>query len=293
MKIYDCITYYNEPMLFDLRLNVLNNYVDKFIVIEAKHSHSGKKKNLNFDIDSYQNFKDKIIYKVIENEPEGIIKIDSTDTAINQSNQKRLNSLKRIEQSYDTAIECLKDANPDDIFSLNDSDEIPKYENFNFKGIKNDLLIAKLKLCYFKFNLYYDLHPWFGTRACKIKNLLSPTWLKYVKPKKYPFWRIDTFFSKTKYTNIRIIEDGGWHFSNLKTPEDIEDKMLNFGHHNEVEDSGIGLKDIKTMITEKKVIFAHNRKPDDPGVDLSRLSDNELPKYVINNLKKYNAWLEK
>ena len=48
MKIFDCITYYNEPMLFDLRLNVLNQYVDKFIVIEARHSHSGKKKNLNF-----------------------------------------------------------------------------------------------------------------------------------------------------------------------------------------------------------------------------------------------------
>ena len=280
-------------MLFDLRLNVLNDYVDKFIVIEAKHSHSGKKKKLNFDIDSYKNFKDRIIYKVIENEPDGIKEINPSDTAINQSNQKRLNSLKRIEQSYDTAIECLKDANPDDIFCLNDSDEIPKYENFNFKEIKNDLLIAKLKLCYFKFNLYYDLHPWLGTRACKIKNLLSPTWLKYVKPKKYPFWRIDTFFLKTKYMNVRIIEDGGWHFSNLKTPEEIEDKMLNFGHHNEVEDSGIGLKDIKNMITEKKVIFAHNRKPDDPSVNLSRLSVNELPKYVNDNLEKYNDWLEK
>ena len=93
--------------------------------------------------------------------------------------------------------------------------------------------------------------------------------------------------------NVRIIEDGGWHFSNLKTPEEIEDKMLNFGHHNEVEDSGIGLKDIKNMITEKKVIFAHNRKPDDPSVNLSRLSVNELPKYVNDNLEKYNDWLEK
>ena len=211
----------------------------------------------------------------------------------NQSNQKRLNSLKRIEQSYDTAVECLKDASPEDIFTLNDSDEIPKYENFNFKSIKNYILIAKLKLCYFKFNLYYDLHPWYGTRACKIKNLLSPTWLKYIKPKKYPFWRLDTFFSKTKYMNIKIIEDGGWHFSNLKSPEEIEDKMLNFGHHNEVEDSGIGLKDIKSMINEKKVIFAHNRKPNDPSINLSRLTNEDLPKYVSENLDKYDDWIDK
>ena len=293
MKIFDCITYYNEPMLFDLRLNVLNQYVDKFIVIEARHSHSGKKKNLNFDIENYKKFKDKIIYKVIDNEPDGIIEINKSDSLQNQSNQKRLNSLKRIEQSYDTAVECLKDANPEDIFTLNDSDEIPKYENFNFKNIKNNILIAKLKLCYFKFNLYYDLHPWYGTRACKIKNLLSPTWLKYIKPKKYPIWRLDTFFSKTKYMNIKIIEDGGWHFSNLKSPEEIEDKMLNFGHHNEVEDSGIGLKDIKSMINEKKVIFAHNRKPDDPSINLSKLTRDELPKYVSDNLNKYVNWLDK
>ena len=280
-------------MLFDLRLNVLNKYVDKFIVIEAKHSHSGKKKKLNFDINSYKNFKDKIIYKVIEDEPEGIVHINPSDTPLNQSNQKRFNSLKRIDQSYDAAIDCLKDASSEDIFTLNDSDEIPKYENFNFNNIKNKLLIAKLKLCYFKFNLYYDLHPWYGTRACKIKNLLSPKWLKYIKPKKYPFWRFDTFFSKTKYSNVKIIDDGGWHFSNLKTPEEIEDKMLNFGHHNEIEDSGIGLKDIKSMINEKKVIFAHNRKPDDPSVNLSKLNNDQLPKYVIDNFEKYKAWLEK
>lgn len=280
-------------MLFDLRLNVLNKYVDKFIVIEAKHSHSGKKKKLNFDINSYKNFKDKIIYKVIEDEPEGIVHINPSDTPLNQSNQKRFNSLKRIDQSYDAAIDCLKDASSEDIFTLNDSDEIPKYENFNFNNIKNKLLIAKLKLCYFKFNLYYDLHPWYGTRACKIKNLLSPKWLKYIKPKKYSFWRFDTFFSKTKYSNVKIIDDGGWHFSNLKTPEEIEDKMLNFGHHNEIEDSGIGLKDIKSMINEKKVIFAHNRKPDDPSVNLSKLNNDQLPKYVIDNFEKYKAWLEK
>ena len=74
---------------------------------------------------------------------------------------------------------------------------------------------------------------------------------KTYQAKKISVMAIGYFFSKTKYMNIKIIEDGGWHFSNLKSPEEIEDKMLNFGHHNEVEDSGIGLKDIKSMINEK------------------------------------------
>ena len=44
MKIFDCITYFNEPMMFDLRLNILDKYVDEFIVCEANYTHSGKKK---------------------------------------------------------------------------------------------------------------------------------------------------------------------------------------------------------------------------------------------------------
>ena len=105
MKIFDCITYFDEPMLFDLRLNILNKYVDKFIVIEARHTHSGKTKNLNFDINNFKKFKDKIIYKVIDDEPLGILKIDPNEKPNNQSGKKRLNSMKRIELSYDTALE--------------------------------------------------------------------------------------------------------------------------------------------------------------------------------------------
>jgi len=74
MKIIDCITYFDEPILFDVRTNILNKYVDIFLVIEALHTHSGQKKKLNFNINNYPNFKNKIIYLVIEDEPEDLIK---------------------------------------------------------------------------------------------------------------------------------------------------------------------------------------------------------------------------
>ena len=73
MKIIDCTTYYSEDLMLDVRFNILNNYVSKFIVVESKYSHSGEKKSLNFDINKFQKFKDKIQYLVIEDEPEGII----------------------------------------------------------------------------------------------------------------------------------------------------------------------------------------------------------------------------
>lgn len=214
MKIFDCITYFDEPMLFNLRLNILDEYVDKFIVIEAKHTHSGNNKKLNFEINNFKKFENKIIYKVIKNQPKSIIEINKDDEPGIQSAKKRLNSLKRIELSYDTALECLIEANPEDLFIFSDSDEIPNLEKVNFNQIKNKILIFKQKMFYYKFNLYYDLIPWFGSRVCTVKKLITPTWLRYIKPKKYPLWRIDTWFSKTRYNSVEIIENGGWHFSN-------------------------------------------------------------------------------
>ena len=73
MKVFDCTTYYDEELIIDLRFNMLNEHVDKFVICEAKFSHSGKEKKLNFDINKYPKFKDKIIYIVLENEPKDMI----------------------------------------------------------------------------------------------------------------------------------------------------------------------------------------------------------------------------
>ena len=297
MKIYDCITYFDEPMLFDLRLNILDKYVDKFIVIEAKHTHSGIVKKLNFEINNFKKFQNKIIYKVIENQPEGIIEINKDDDPAVQSGNKRMNSLKRIELSYYTALDCLGEANPEDLFILSDSDEIPNFEKVNFDEINNKILIFKQKIFYYKFNLYYDLIPWFGSKACTVKKLISPTWLRYVKPKKYPLWRVDTWFSKTRYNSVKIIENGGWHFSNLKNPENIKKKMFNFGHHNEVEESGIDLEKIKEMVKEKKVYYDHlvdktQQKHRREGYELKKLDFSELPSYLTKNFETYKKWFD-
>jgi len=64
--------------------------------------------------------------------------------------------------------------------------------------------------------------PWLGTKACKYKNFISPQWLRNIKDKKYSFWRLDVLFSNKKYSNIKFIENGGWHFSNMKTASEIE-----------------------------------------------------------------------
>ena len=79
MNIYDCFMYFDEDMLLDLRLNILNKYVKKFVITESTYLHSGNKKKLNFDIKNFSQFKDKIEYIVVDEPPKGIEKIKDED----------------------------------------------------------------------------------------------------------------------------------------------------------------------------------------------------------------------
>ena len=204
MKIYDCTTFYSEHMMLDVRFNILNDFVHKFVIVESLFSHSGEKKKLNFDIKNYPKFKDKIIYLVIDHEPKNIVKENP-----NAKEQKRNNSLKRIELSYNYMEKAISEAEDDDLIILSDNDEIPNLNSKQFKNNKNNIIIFKQLFFYYKFNLLYDRMLWFGSKACKKKYLKSFSWLRNQKNKKYPFWRLDTYFSDLKNINLQIIDDGG------------------------------------------------------------------------------------
>ena len=73
MKIFDCTTYFNEPLIMDVRFNILDKHVDKFIVVESTYSHSGTQKEINFDKNLYPKFKNKIQHVIIDKEPDNII----------------------------------------------------------------------------------------------------------------------------------------------------------------------------------------------------------------------------
>ena len=69
MKIIDCFMYFDEDLVLDLRLNILNSIVDKFVIVESKIDHAGNHKKLNFNINNFTKFKDKIEYFVLEELP--------------------------------------------------------------------------------------------------------------------------------------------------------------------------------------------------------------------------------
>ena len=292
MKIFDCTTYYDEELIMDIRFNTLNDQVEKFIVVESLFSHSGKKKKLNFNINNYSKFKDKIVYIVIEKEPDNL----KNNNQLSQSD-KRMNSLKRIEQSYDYMLNGIKDVGEDDLVILSDNDEIPNLRSDQFLRSKKNIIIFKQLLFYYKFNLNYENLTWFGSKACKKKKLKSMSWLRNLKNKEYPWWRVDVMFSNFKQRDLEIVNDGGWHFTNIKTPEKLLEKLKNFGHHDEFDESGIDLNFIKSKIENKEVFYDHFLDKKNPNkwrsnYKLKKVSNSILPEYVIKNHQKYKNWFD-
>ena len=125
----------------------------------------------------------------------------------------------------------LEESNENDLIIISDLDEIPNLKNLDLSKINNNILLFEQKMFYYKFNLLYENFTWIGSKATKKKNFLSPQWVRNIKGKNYPKWRLDVLFSKKKYSNLSFINNGGWHFTCLKTPEELERKLLNFAHH--------------------------------------------------------------
>ena len=294
MKIVDCFMYFDEDMMLDLRLNVLDKYVSNFIVCEATFNHKGIKKKLNFDINNFAKFKDKISYLILDKEPETIRKIHEEDNQEDKSSKILDNAINRDVAQRNHLYEKIKNFDDEDLILINDIDEIPNLELFSYR---NKITIFKQKMFYYKFNLVYPNFVWMGSKICKKKHLLSPQWLRNIKSKKYPWWRVDTFLSKNKYMNINFIEDGGWHFSNIKKPEDIDFKMKNFAHHLEYEESGISIDELKKNIKNKKVFYNHFADKSDSNklnynAKLINLNMNKLPEYLQSNMDEYKDWID-
>ena len=297
MKIYDCFMFFDEEMLLDLRLNILDKYVDKFVINEATYMHSGKKKKLIFDINKYPKFKDKIIYNTINTSPNNLEAINEDDDKNTKNSKLINNSSKRERYQREMVQQSLIKAEPDDLIIINDIDEIPNLENVNFNKINNKLIIFNQKIYCYKFNLNYENIIWHGSKACKKKNFISPQWLRDVRHKKYPIWRFDIIFSKKKYNDIFYVKNGGWHFTNIKSAKNLEIKFSNFLHHVEFEESKLNAQNINEMINENRILY-------DLNVDqrtykwsgkkkLSRINLSELPKYLSENSKKYTKWFDK
>ena len=288
--------YYDEDLLLDIRLNTLNKYVHKFIITEATYTHNGSQKKLNFDINQFKKFKDKIVYIVVNEPPPNILVPSNNETENKRKERLILNGMARDYFQRENLNKGIQKAQDNDLILISDLDEIPNLSSLNFSEIDDRIILFEQKMFYYKFNLLYENFKWIGSKGIKKKNFLSPQWLRNIKGKNYPKWRLDTLFSNKKYSNITFIKDGGWHFTFIKTPMEIQKKLLNYAHHYEFEESNLQMDDIKKIISDKRVIYDHSidQREDkwSSNKKLKKISNDFLPKYISDNLNKYSAWLD-
>ena len=269
MKIFDCFSYWDEDLLLDLRLNVLNDLVDFFVIIEGNKTWQNNPKKFRFDINKYNKFKEKIIYVKVEDLPDG-------DNPYLRENFQR-NCISR----------GLKKSTGEDLIIISDLDEIPNPQGILKFNKKMKYAVLKQKHYYYKINLQSETNPyWYGSRICVKKFLKSPQWLRNLKFKRRPFWRID------KFRLNNIIENGGWHFCNLKTPEELLYKYKNLC---ETNDPHI----FKEKIDGKYLNVAEITKRINSGQDIigreetykAQNFDSSFPEYILRNKDLYKKWI--
>ena len=265
MAIYDCFQYFDEDHIVELRLNILDQYVDYFVISESTKTHQGKSKKINFDISKFKKFKHKIKFVVADYKKE----IDFKNHTGGES------PVEKHQRNY--LIEGIKDALPDDYIVLSDSDEIPDFTKIKDLNTTKKYLAFSQKMFMYKLNLQnLNESNWIGSKITKKKYIKSMQDLRNLKFKDYPFWRVDKY-------NQEII-NGGWHFSFLQTPQQILTKIKSFSH-GEYNNKDFNEKNIQEKILKTEDIFERNN-------ELKKIViDKSFPNYIINNQDKLSKWI--
>ena len=265
-KIYDCITFFDNNFIFNLRYNILKDFVDCFVVCESKFDHKGKPKKINFI--KNENYEEKKIRHIVLEKPFP----KNNDAWENQAIQREF------------LLSNLSDINDDDYIFFSDPDEIQTPEILIDFELKKKYGIFMQKTFNYKINLFNEYEsPWEGTRVCKKKDLKSIDFMRQkikIKNLEYNFLRFD------KEKNIEVIENGGWHFNNILKPEDISIKLKTFAHSEFSGDRFSNTEIIKDKIKKKIDLF-------DRGHQYHLISiDESFPIEIRNNINFYKDYLE-
>ena len=288
--------YFDEEVVLDVRLNTLDKYVDYFVIVESSFTHKGDNKNLMFNHNKFEKFKNKIIYLVYDKQPKGIEVVNENDSEGEKSRKYILNAALRENGQRNFIQNGLNKAEDNDIILISDVDEIPNLSEVNFNNISEKIIMFHQDMFYYKFDLKIPNLLWTGTKGCRKKYLLSPQWLRNVKDRKYFPFRIDILFSEKKYSSVKFISNGGWHFSNIKTAEQIEYKLKSYLHHREFDEQSLSVEEIQNIIENKKAIYdlkvdkRVNKIGD--GSKLVKIKFEKLPIYIQQNKHNYMKWLD-
>ena len=272
--IYDTFPFFNELDLLEIRLNILDPVVDRFVLVEATRTFTGKPKPLYYENNKsrFSAFADKIIHVIVDDYPP----FESPWT--NENHQRNC------------ILRGLTDAKPDDRILLNDLDEIPRPELVREYAAKPGL---------FRFDLDYFAY------FLNCRNVSDPHWnpAKYLsysdllhcldgKPVDYSDMLLPAVNQGTTPTMIRrssgfkarTIPHAGWHFSSLGGGQAVLDKMTAFAHAEYDKPEKHDIRQIERQIRsgESPLYAIHTF-----AVPL----DDSFPSYIVENRQKFEHLL--
>jgi beta-1,4-mannosyl-glycoprotein beta-1,4-N-acetylglucosaminyltransferase len=280
--VFDCFTFFNELDILEIRLNTLNDVVDKFVLVEATKTHQGNDKPLfyNENKSRYAAFADKIIHVIIDTFP-----------AIDASSAWTLERYQR-----EMIAEGLKTAKPGDTILISDVDEIPDPEKIKAFKNKSGIKIFCQRSFYYFINCINTSnsgnYAWCGTIMASYNSKISPQTLRYISIQflgLYSDRLIVRMYSRLKILqwkiklmqNIYTVENGGWHFSFLGGVEKIIKKLEAFAHSEYNTAEYKDPKKIEQALDEGRDIF---------GRDFTYKFvplDDTFPTYIVKNREKY------
>jgi len=279
-KVFDCFSFYNELDMLDIRLNVLDEVVDFFVIVESSRTFTGRPKALYFKENKtkYKKFLHKIRHIVVD------------DSEFNKTTEV----WQREFDQKNAVFRGLFDCSDDDYVIVSDVDEIINPEvilSFVTKGT-NSIGIVK-QTCYYYYLNCRSSEIINVARIAKFKRIKSPQQIRaYPKFSKHSSIKfVRNIFKwigsiRKRFSLIlgfyEIIEDGGWHFTYLKSPNQIRDKIKDFSHTEYDYEEYTSLKSIKSRIKELEDPFDRNYKFEKVVID------NSFPKYIIDNQRKYS-----
>lgn len=283
MRIFDCFRFFNELELLEIRLNVLNDVVDYFVITESPYTISGNEKPLYYleNKDRFKEFNHKIIHSVTETIPNDFSDYLEKKPYHTAYSDIDLNcGLPYIEipiryQRDMYARNCTvyglldADVQDDDIVITNDADEIinPQVlENLDWFDPNNHYLTYQ-RMFYYKLN-YLHMENWMGSRIC--------TW-KYLKETSVDKLRGD-------HANAYKIENGGWHWSFFGDVEEFKQKISSYGDYH------LNIPSVTDNIVDKieKGLDPLNRSNPLVVVPI----DDSYPDYIIDNQEKYSLHIK-
>lgn len=300
MTVYDCTMFLNENDLFEIRLNQHWNFVDKFVVIEAKQTHTGLAKPLNFDHARFKNYADKIVYIVIEDFEKEIAKYPELDCQIARKLHGNGHAWVRDHFQINYVYKVLQDlgAKDDDIIFVSSCDEIICEESFEralavfedketlytgYDWVHKQPLIEGIRPC-FGFHLYFYVYK-FNLLRWRPDHHVAALITEFVNFKKVLPGTLRSLSLSTHYH----VEEGGWHFSYADNGdgEMVVNKLKSWAHSHDLWIGGGTRADVKSKEEAlSKLGMEH------PG-ELVPVDYSTHPKYLVDNIDKFQSYILK